>query len=217
MRLFFRSKNIFSFCISADFGNHLKSWRLPSILIIMILFLAACQSNGPSSRTVDMHNASGDMIGTATLSEQPDGVQVKLSLEGLEPGFHGIHVHEYPTCEAPDFESAGNHFNPEGNEHGLMHPKGSHLGDLPNIEADAGGLVEAELVLASATLLDGKMSILREEGTSLVIQEGQDDGVSQPGGDAGPRIACGEIKAEEEADSGEAPTDPTEFNEDQEE
>ncbi|WP_373893156.1 superoxide dismutase family protein [Virgibacillus natechei] len=164
-----------------------------------------------------MHNVSGDMIGTATMSEQPDGVQVELSLEGLDPGFHGIHVHENPECTAPDFESAGNHFNPEGNEHGLMHPEGSHLGDLPNIEADEGGLVEAELMLANATLLDGRMSILREEGTSLVIHEGQDDGVSQPGGDAGPRIACGELKTDEKADSGEESTDPTEFNEDQEE
>nr|WP_235794738.1 superoxide dismutase family protein [Virgibacillus sp. NKC19-16] len=190
--------------------------RLPSLLIIMILFLASCQSDDRSSRTVEMHNASGDMIGTATLSEQSDGVQVELSLEGLEPGFHGIHVHENPTCEAPDFESAGNHFNPEGNEHGLMHPEGSHLGDLPNIEADGGGLVEVELMLASATLVDGQMSILRGEGTSLVIHQGQDDGVSQPGGNAGARIACGEIKTEEEADSGEQPTDPTQFNEDQE-
>ncbi|WP_255585343.1 superoxide dismutase family protein [Virgibacillus saliphilus] len=181
----------------------------------MILFLVSCQSNDPSSRSVDMYNASGDIIGTAALSEQPDGVQVELSLEGLEPGFHGIHVHEYPKCEAPDFESAGSHFNPEGNEHGLMHPEGSHLGDLPNIEADEDGLVEAELTLDNATLLDGRMSILSGDGTSLVIQEGQDDGVSQPGGDGGPRIACGEIKAGE--DSGEQPTDPTEFNEDLEE
>lgn len=203
MRLFFR--------------NPLKVWRLPILLIIMILFLASCQNSGESSRSVDMYNASGDMIGTATLSEQSDGLQVKLSLEGLAPGFHGIHVHEYPKCEAPDFESAGNHFNPEGNEHGLMHPEGPHLGDLPNIEADSGGLVEAELMLASATLLDGKMSILSGEGTSLVIHEGQDDGVSQPGGDSGPRVACGEIKAEAEAESGEPPTDPTQFNEDQEE
>ncbi|WP_188453998.1 superoxide dismutase family protein [Virgibacillus oceani] len=188
------------------------------LLIIGLLLLSSCQSNGDrTTRTIDMYNPSGDMIGTAALTEKPDGVQVKLKLEGLAPGFHGIHVHEYPSCLGPDFKSAGNHFNPEGKEHGLMHPEGPHLGDLPNIEADAGGLVDAELMLPGATLLDGKKSILRGEGTSLVIDEGQDDGVSQPGGDSGPRIACGELKTNPKSDAESSPTDPTKFNEKQEE
>src|SRR5690625_6728781 len=100
-----------------------------------------------------------------------------------------------------------------------MHPDGPHLGDLPNIEADDEGLVEAELMLAEATMLDGTNSILSGEGSSLVIHAGQDDGVSQPGGDTGERIICGEIltdpDAEEEAD--DTPTDPTQSNEDQSE
>ncbi|WP_099160025.1 superoxide dismutase family protein [Virgibacillus ndiopensis] len=187
------------------------------LLIIAILLLSSCQSDGErTTRTIDMYNSSGDMIGTAALTEKPDGVQVKLKLEGLTPGFHGIHVHEYPSCEGPDFKSAGNHFNPEGKEHGLMHPKGHHLGDLPNIEADAGGLVDTELMLAGATLLDGKKSILRGEGTSIVIHDGQDDGVSQPGGDSGTRIACGELKTDPKSDSESSPTDPTKFNDKQE-
>src|SRR5699024_2852081 len=98
-------------------------------------------------------------------TEHPDGVNVKIKIEGLAPGFHGVHIHEYAKCEGPDFKSAGNHLNPEGKEHGLMHPDGAHLGDLPNVEADSSGLVEAELMLANATLLEGKKSILRGEGT----------------------------------------------------
>jgi len=186
------------------------------VFFLIVLFLVSCQAGDPSSRTVDMYNTSGDMVGTANVSEVEDGVQIELELEGLEPGLHGIHVHENPVCEPPDFTSAGNHLNPEGNEHGLMHPEGSHLGDLPNIEADEGGLVEAELMLAEATMLDGKNSILLEEGSSLVIHAGQDDGVSQPGGDAGERIICGEILADPEAEEADdTPTDPTQFNEDQ--
>ena len=187
------------------------------IIFIIILFLAGCQMDAETNRNVDIYNSDGDLIGTAGLSEQPDGVQIKLKLEGLAPGFHGIHVHEYPNCQGPDFKSAGNHFNPEGKEHGLMHPEGPHLGDLPNIEADSDGLVEAELMLAGATLLESKNSLLRGEGTSLIIDEAQDDGVSQPSGNSGVRIACGEIKTDPNADSTESPTDPTEFNEKQEE
>ncbi|WP_042222720.1 superoxide dismutase family protein [Oceanobacillus manasiensis] len=188
------------------------------VFFIVLLFLTGCQSNAEKLRTVDMYNVSGDMIGTVALSEQADGVQLKVKLEGLEPGFHGIHVHEYPKCEAPDFTTAGNHYNPEGNEHGLMHPEGSHLGDLPNIEADDGGLVDAELMLPEATLMEGKNSLLKEDGTSIVIQQGPDDGLTQPGGNGGQRIVCGELKTNpDEEDSEESPTDPTEFNEDQEE
>ncbi|MGM8365168.1 superoxide dismutase family protein [Virgibacillus sp. W0181] len=184
-------------------------------LFILVFALSACQTNAKTVKTINMYNTGGDMVGTAKLSETTGGVNIKLKLEGLNPGFHGIHVHEYPKCEGPDYKSAGNHLNPDGKEHGLMHPEGAHLGDLPNIEADAGGLVEGDLMLAEATLLDGKKSLLKGEGTSLIITEKQDDGVSQPGGDSGERIICGEIAASAEVE--EEPSDPTDFNEEQEE
>ncbi|WP_085991487.1 superoxide dismutase family protein [Oceanobacillus senegalensis] len=194
------------------------------LFVFSLLFLVACNGNGTNdetTRSVDMYNGDGDMVGSATLNEMPDGVQIKLKLEGLEPGYHGIHVHEYATCEGPDFKSAGNHLDPEGKEHGLMHPEGAHLGDLPNIEADSAGLVDIELMLAGAKLTEGKKSILRGEGTSLIVHEKQDDGVSQPAGESGVRIMCGEIKADPNADSDsnteKSPTDPTETNEKQSE
>lgn len=185
-------------------------------VVLLLVVLASCQSNEETTRTVDMYNSSGDMIGTAKLAERSEGVQVKLKLEGLAPGYHGIHVHEFPKCEGPEFISAGNHLNPEGKEHGLMHPEGAHLGDMPNIEADSGGLANAELMLAGATLLEGKKSLLEGEGTSLIIHDGQDDGISQPGGNSGARVACGKI-AKNPTDSKSSPTDPTNFNEEQEE
>ncbi|WP_186576423.1 superoxide dismutase family protein [Aquibacillus kalidii] len=184
-------------------------------IISLCIFLVACQTDERTPIDVTMYNISNDAIGTATLSEQPDGVKVKLSLEGLEEGFHGIHVHEYPKCEAPDFKTAGNHFNPEGKEHGLMHPEGSHLGDLPNIEVDSDGIVEAELTLSGATLMDGKNSLLRQDGTSLIIHATKDDGISQPAGEAGERVACGKISLDEK--NSNPPTDPTESNKEKEE
>ena len=183
------------------------------LLFVCLLVISACQE-GDSTRTIDMYNASGDMVGTATFNEQTDGVNIEVELDGLTPGFHGIHVHEIPKCEGPDFTSAGNHFNPEGEKHGLMHPEGSHLGDLPNIEVDSDGAVKAEIMLADATLLEGKKSILQGEGTSLIVTSEQDDGVTQPSGDSGTRIICGELKTNPGEESDESPTDPTELNED---
>ncbi|MGM8211952.1 superoxide dismutase family protein [Virgibacillus sp. W0430] len=184
-------------------------------LLIFTAILLSCQTGAKTAQTVNMYNTDGDMVGTAKLSETPDGINIKLKLEGLTPGFHGIHVHEYPKCEGPDFISAGNHFNPDGKEHGLMHPKGAHLGDLPNIEADASGIVDIELMLAEATLLDGKQSLLKGEGTSLIVTKDPDDGMSQPGGNGGTRIICGKISPDTKEN--ETPTDPTESNEKEDE
>lgn len=186
------------------------------LFICLLLVMSSCQ-DAETTRTVDMYNSSGDMIGTATFTETPDGVNIKLKVNGLTPGFHGIHIHEIPKCEGPDFTSAGNHLNPEGKKHGLMHPEGSHLGDLPNIEVDSNGAVDTELMLADATLLEGKKSILQGEGTSLIIKSEQDDGISQPNGNSGTRIVCGELKSQPEEDSEDSPTDPTQFNEQKQE
>src|SRR5699024_1412775 len=187
------------------------------VIIVLILILAACQNSPPNVKEIDMYNSSGDMIGTATLSEQSEGVNIKLKVEGLTPGFHGVHIHEYAKCEGPDFKSSGNHLNPDGSQHGLMNPDGPHLGDLPNVEADSSGYVETEIMANEATLKDTKKSLLKKDGTSLIITAGQDDGVSQPGGNAGERIACGLIQNKDKNDKNEPPTDPTQFNEKEEE
>jgi|SRR5690625_598940 len=179
--------------------------------ILCLLFITACQG-AHTTRTIDMYNSSGDMVGTATFAELPDGVEVSLELDGLSPGFHGVNIHEIPKCEGPHFTSAGNHLNPEGKNHGLMHPEGSHLGDLPNIEVDSDGEVDVELQLDDATLLEGKNSILQGEGSSIIITSDEDDGLTQPSGDSGTRIVCGELKAHPDEESTETPTDPTKEN-----
>ncbi|NBJ69269.1 MULTISPECIES: superoxide dismutase family protein [Clostridia] len=188
----------------------------PFLFILLILLMVACQPEDKKTREAEMYNSSGDMVGTATFGEQSDGVKIKVELEGLEPGFHGIHVHEYAKCEGPDFKSAGNHFNPTGAEHGLMHPEGPHLGDLPNIEADASGVANADLMLPQVTLLDGKDSLTSGEGTSIIVTKNEDDGMTQPGGDSGERIICGTL-TKEKSKGGKSPTDPTQNNDESEE
>ncbi|HEY4602216.1 MAG TPA: superoxide dismutase family protein [Cerasibacillus sp.] len=179
------------------------------IVLFVIGFLTAC-SPSISSIDVDMYNASGDYMGKVMLSEGEEGVLIKLKVEGFTPGFHGIHIHEFPKCDGPDFKSAGNHLNPEGKKHGLLHPDGSHLGDLPNVEADGSGLIDTEVTLSGATLKEGKTSLLKGEGTSLIITEGEDDGMTQPSGESGARLVCGKIIHPKHQSPGESPSDPTE-------
>lgn len=144
---------------------------------------------------VDLIDANGESVGSAELTEEDEGVTVKVVAEGLPEGSHGFHFHETGKCELPDFESAGSHFNPTDTEHGLDNESGPHAGDLPNLVVEEDGTVDEEILAENVTLKEGEEnSLFQEGGTALVIHSDEDDGVSQPAGDAGDRIVCGVIE-----------------------
>ncbi|TFE02139.1 superoxide dismutase family protein [Jeotgalibacillus salarius] len=141
-----------------------------------------------------MINSQGENIGSAIFRETDEGVVVQVSVKGIEPGEKAVHIHETSVCTPPDFESAGGHFNPEGKQHGFENPKGYHAGDLPNLKVDEDGTIDLELTVRDLTLKKGsEHSLLDEDGSAIVIHEGPDDYKTDPAGNAGARIACGEI------------------------
>ncbi|OMP67232.1 superoxide dismutase family protein [Domibacillus epiphyticus] len=151
------------------------------------------QSVGETA-TAELTNGSGEKIGTAELQQTDKGVLIRLQASDLTPGTHGFHIHETGKCEAPDFESAGGHFNPTDASHGFNHEEGPHAGDLPNIEVAEDGRVQEEVTAEHVTLEGGKNnSLFGSAGTAFVIHEKADDNQSQPSGNAGARIACGVI------------------------
>ncbi|GCL70217.1 superoxide dismutase family protein [Paenibacillus naphthalenovorans] len=144
---------------------------------------------------VQLIGLEGKPIGQARLTQVSEGVRIELESEHLTPGQHGFHVHENGKCEAPDFKSAGGHFNPQGHQHGMGNAQGSHAGDLPNLEANPEGKVKFEYVAKQLTLVrDQPNSLLKSGGTSLIIHEKVDDNRTEPAGNAGARIACGVIR-----------------------
>jgi Cu-Zn family superoxide dismutase len=136
-----------------------------------------------------MMDPDGKEVGKVTLVAVPSGVLLAVDLTAVPSGDHAFHIHAVGKCEAPDFKSAGGHFNPEEDEHGLMNEAGPHAGDMPNIHVPGNGKLRIE-VLNQMVSLGG---LLDEDGSAIVIHEGPDDYETDPAGDAGPRIACGVI------------------------
>lgn len=145
---------------------------------------------------VPLVDAAGEAVGLATFSEGPEGVTVKVLIEGLTPGEHGWHLHEFGVCDgsgAEPFASAGGHWNPTTKEHGAPDAPSHHVGDYGNFTASADGKAESEITTRDFTLGDGPTSVFDEDGTAIVIHAGRDDLTSQPSGNSGPRFACGVV------------------------
>lgn len=103
------------------------------------------------------------------------------SLVCAHPVF-GLHIHGGTSCtgnETDPFADAGAHFNPEG----CPHPH--HAGDLPPLFGNDGYAFSA--VLTNRFQLDSVV------GKTVIIHSDPDDFTTQPAGNSGIRIACGEI------------------------
>lgn len=125
--------------------------------------------------------------GKAKFYPWKEGSIIRVEIVGLpndnKNNFFGFHIHEGSICKQEDeknaFESVGNHFNL-----GLdVHP--NHLGDLPLIYSND-GYAYMEFYTNRFTPKD----ILNR---TVIIHKNKDDLISQPSGNSGDKIACGEI------------------------
>jgi Cu-Zn family superoxide dismutase len=132
---------------------------------------------------------SSNVHGLVTFTQVPEGVEVVAVVQGLTPGEHGFHIHQYGDCSALDASSAGGHFNPENKPHGAPTDTLRHVGDLGNLMADEQGLAHLEWTDTMLTF-SGPHSII---GRAVVVHANADDLKTQPTGNAGARVACGVI------------------------
>jgi superoxide dismutase, Cu-Zn family len=139
--------------------------------------------------------------GQATFTEQNGEVTVVVEMTAADPvsTMHGLHIHQNPSCGDNDSGAggaivnggaAGAHWNPTDAGHGLPAAAVHHLGDMGNISIGADGKGTLTLLSKEWTVQPGPKSVV---GHALVFHIRQDDGTSQPVGDAGTRPGCGVI------------------------
>lgn len=172
--------------------------RAVRFALALCCFAAPALAQKPGkTMVVPLSTSSGQDAGTASFRETKKGkLDIELKLKNLPPGEHAVHIHEHAVCQAPDFKSAGGHFNPDMKQHGLMNPMGHHNGDLPQnvtIAADGTGMAKFKVTYLSLDPASPN-SILANGGTAIMIHAAPDDMKTDPTGNAGARIACGVIQ-----------------------
>lgn len=131
-----------------------------------------------------------ELCGTVRFYDSPAGVLVVADIKGLpqeesicEERIFGFHIHEGALCSGSEndpFADAGGHYNPDR----CPHP--NHSGDLPPLFSAGGN--------AFSAFLTNRFKIEEVVGRTIIIHDSVDDFTTQPSGNSGKRIACGEIK-----------------------
>jgi Cu-Zn family superoxide dismutase len=160
--------------------------------ITLLLFVScASMSSGPSASATLSPTSGSTASGTVKLTQLGDGsVRVTVDLTGVPPGVHGFHIHDKGDC-GDNGNAAGGHFNPAATSHGAPSADPHHAGDFGNVTADPDGRVHVEFTTRSVTVEAGPNSAV---GHAVILHANPDDLVTQPPGNAGPRIACGIVQ-----------------------
>ncbi len=155
--------------------------------------------------SAELRNPKGVAVGAVSFRSVAAGVLMRIEMKGLSPGWHGIHFHQTADCSdgADGFKKSGGHFDPDNHEHGLFQLEGAERGDLPNIHADADGVVRAEILRGRVSLSAseenaaavGPFPLLDDDGFAVVVHAAADDQLTQPIGGSGDRVACAAVKA----------------------
>ena len=130
-----------------------------------------------------------DVSGLVRFYETAFGVLVAAEFTGLpvaggpcQNSIFAFHIHEGGSCtgnESDPFADVGGHYNPQS----CLHPY--HAGDLVPLFGASG--------VAFLVFLTDRFRVREVIGRTVIVHHSFDDFTSQPAGNAGEKIACGEI------------------------
>lgn len=130
-----------------------------------------------------------NLHGRVIFRQESYGTMVTAEIYGLPTSsqkcasnIFAFHIHEGTSCtgnEADPFVNAKNHYNPNN----CPHP--AHAGDLPPLFGNDG--------YAYLSTLTNRFTVSEIIGKVVIIHDKADDFTTQPSGNAGTKIACGEI------------------------
>lgn len=150
---------------------------------------AAANASPPRATAALIGAPDSGVSGSVEITDEGGMSKVTIHVTGARvTGPLGIHVHEAGICTPPDFESAGEHFNPTAAPHACAPTTPRHAGDFGNIEIAQGGEGHLEFETDLLTVAEGPSSVV---GRAIVLHDGKDDCVTLPGGNSGNRLACG--------------------------
>lgn len=173
-----------------------------AILALGVVAVALADSEDGGARAL-LRNSAGQPVGQAKLTQEDDGVLVRVVVHDLPPGFHGFHVHAVGSCVAPSFASAGGHLNPGG----AGHP--AHAGDMSVLLVNSDGTGQARFK-TDRFMVAG---LFDSDGSALIVHANPDnyaniparynatynvsnpDATTRATGDAGGRLACGAVES----------------------
>lgn len=163
------------------------------------IVIFTCSAVQAADITIKVRAISGEgvgkQIGTLRAVDTKKGLRIVPRLSGLNPGAHGFHVHQNPSCGTRGAGgkrgaglAAGGHYDPKKvGQH--MGPTGSgHLGDLPKLMVDAQGK-------ARKSVLAPRLKVSDLWGRAIIIHAGGDNYSDKPKslGGGGARVACATI------------------------
>jgi Cu-Zn family superoxide dismutase len=156
---------------------------------------------GPISQAKAIANVAGspafpNIRGTVVFKEAVGGTYVQADIAGLPQtpsNFFAFHLHSgncggtavtMPNGAIDYFPQSGEHYNPTNQPH----PQ--HAGDFPVLLAapTKGGS-------AHLSFFTPRFSVSDAVGRAVIIHDNPDDYRTQPAGDSGTKIACGNVVA----------------------
>lgn len=134
-------------------------------------------------------NGFEDICGTVLFYQQKCSVFVVADIHNLPKSdtykrIFAIHIHSGESCTGNsenEFANAKSHYNPDNKKHPY------HRGDLPPLFENNGK--------AFSAFLTDRFTVKEIVGRTVIIHSSPDDFTTQPSGNSGEMIACGEIKS----------------------